>query len=181
MAEKLGLRFQGRVWKFGDNISTDLMMPGHLYSRMLPWEEIAKHSMAANRPGWAEQVRRGDIIIARRNFGCGSSRPAPRILKALGITVVVAESMSRLFFRNAVNVGFPVLICAGAYDAFEEGDVAEVDAETGQVRNLTRGTAFQGEALAPDTPPYEILKAGGLDTYLKDVIARMKKGTWRPA
>ena len=174
MADEMSLVFQGRVWKFGDSISTDLMLPGMLYSRMLASEEIAKSCMQANRPGWAELVQPGDIIVARRNFGCGSSRPAARVLKALGITVVVADSMSRLFFRNSVNVGFPVLICAGVYDAFDEGDTAEVNAETGEVKNITLGTAIQGDVLSPDSPPYQILKAGGLDPFLKEEVARMK-------
>ena len=174
MTEEMTLLFQGRVWKFGDNISTDLMLPGMLYTRMMGFEEIAKSCMQANRPGWAEQVKPGDIIVAGRNFGCGSSRPAPRILQALGITVVVAETMSRLFFRNSVNVGFPVLICGSVHDAFEEGDIAEVNAETGAVKNVTRDTVLQGEPLSPDTPPYQILKAGGLDPLLKRVVAEMQ-------
>ena len=98
MVDETSLVFRGRVWRFGDSISTDVIMPGMLYSRLLAPEEIAKSCMQANRPGWAEQVQPGDIIVAKRNFGCGSSRPAARVLKALGITVVVADSMSRLFF-----------------------------------------------------------------------------------
>ncbi len=174
MADGMSLVFQGRVWKFGDNISTDLIMPGMLYSRLLASDEIAKSCMQANRPEWAEQVRSGDIIVAGRNFGCGSSRPAARVLQALGITVVVANSMSRLFFRNSVNVGFPVLICAGAYDAFDEGDSAEVNAETGEVKNITKRTVIYGDVLSSDSPPYQILKAGGLDPFLKEEVARMK-------
>ncbi|MFQ6030673.1 MAG: 3-isopropylmalate dehydratase [Dehalococcoidia bacterium] len=179
MGQDESLLFQGKVWRFGDNISTDLMMPGLVYSKMASDQEIARYCMAANRPGWADQVRPGDIVVARRNFGCGSSRPAPRMLKTLGISVVVAESMSRLFFRNAVNVGFPVLICPGVYDAFEEGELAEVNAETGEVKNLTRGMVFQGEALSAGTPPYQILKAGGLQPLLREVIAKLKAGAQR--
>ena len=175
MADETSLVFRGRVWRFGDSISTDVIMPGMLYSRMLAPEEIAKSCMQANRPGWAEQVRQGDIIVARRNFGCGCSRPAARVLKALGITVVVADSLSRLYFRNSVNVGFPVLICAGVYDAFHEGDTSEVNAETAEVKNISQGTAIQGDVLSPDSPPYQILKAGGLDPFLKEEVARMKK------
>ena len=173
------LLFQGKVWKFGDNISTDLMMPGLVYSRMASDQDIAKYCMSGNRPGWVEQVRPGDIIVARRNFGCGSSRPAPRMLKNLGISVVVAESMSRLFFRNAVNVGFPVLICPGVYEAFEEGELAQVNAETGEVNNLTRETVLRGEALFPGTPPYQILKAGGLEPLLREAVAKLKADAHR--
>jgi len=170
------MHYQGRVWKFGDNISTDLIMPGSqvLANPLLSDEEAAKFCMWANRPGWAQQVQRGDIIVAGRNFGCGSSRPAPRMLKALGISVVVADSIARLFFRNSIHLGFPVLICPGVSQAFEEGDIAEVDLETGQVRNLTRGTVLQGEALPKDSPPYQILKAGGLEPFLKEAVARLK-------
>ena len=174
MTDSGPLIFEGRVWKFGDNISTDLMMPGMAYARMLESSEIAKSCMQANRPGWAEQVSPGDIIVARRNFGCGSSRPASRVLRSLGVTVVVANSMSRLFFRNSVNLGFPVVICSGVFDAFDEGDVAYVNAETGSIRNVTKDTELQGDTLSHDSPPYQILKAGGLDPFLKDEIARMK-------
>ncbi|MFQ5849703.1 MAG: 3-isopropylmalate dehydratase [Candidatus Binatia bacterium] len=179
MGEGESLLFKGKVWRFGDNISTDLIMPGLVYSKMASDQEIAKYCMYANRPGWAGQVGLGDIVVARRNFGCGSSRPAPRMLKTLGISVVVAESMSRLFFRNSVNVGFPVLICPRVHDAFEEGDLAEVNAETGEVKNLTRGTVLMGEALSSSTPPYQILRAGGLEPLLREVVAKLKGGAGR--
>jgi len=174
MAESTSLISQAKVWKFGNDISTDLIMPGMFRSQMLSVDEMTKYLMHSNRPGWAGHVEAGDIIVAGRNFGCGSSRPAPRMLKRLGISMVVAESMSRLFFRNSVNVGFPVLICAGVFDAFDEGDTAEVDAETGEVTNITQGTTIQGDVLSPDSPPYQILKAGGLDPFLKEEVARMK-------
>ena len=179
MTDAVSFMFEGRVWKFGDSISTDLMLPGQAHSRVMSEQEKARHCMSANRPGWAEQVEAGDIIVAGKNFGCGSSRPAPRMLKTLGISVVVAETMSRLFFRNAVNVGFPVLICRGVDETFEEGDVGQVNVETGEVKNLTRGTALQGEALSPDTPPFQILRAGGLEPLLKEVVAKMKAGAQR--
>jgi 3-isopropylmalate/(R)-2-methylmalate dehydratase small subunit len=167
------VRFRGRVWKFGDNISTDLMMPGSkvLARPGITDQEAAQFCMEANRPGWAQQVTLGDIIVAGRNFGCGSSRPAARLLKALGISCVVADSIARLFFRNSIHIGFPVLICPGVSRIFQEGDIAEVDIETGRVRNLTRGVEVQGEPLPKDSPPYQILMAGGLDPYLKARLA----------
>ena len=173
------MQYKGKVWKFGDKLSTDLMMPGTkiLAKPGISDQEASRFAMEANRPGWAEQVQPGDIIVAGSNFGCGSSRPAARMLKALGISVVVADSMSRLFFRNSVNVGFPVLICPGVSAAFEEGDAADVDLETGKVQNLTRGTSLHGEALAPDSPPFQILAAGGLETLLKQTVAEMQKGS----
>lgn len=170
--------FRGRVWTFGDHISTDLMMPGSkvlAHPNIAP-EEAAQYCMSANRPGWAAQVRKGDIVIAGRNFGCGSSRPAPRLLRALGVSVVVADSMARLFFRNCIHLGFPALLCPGVSKAFEEGQEAEVDLKTGAVVNLTTGRRLQGEALQPGTPPYDILQAGGLDQYLQQVL-RERKGT----
>ncbi|MGB9698730.1 MAG: 3-isopropylmalate dehydratase [Thermodesulfobacteriota bacterium] len=165
--------FEGKVWKFGDAINTDLMMPGSevLAQPGISDREAAKHCMSANRPGWAAQVQEGDIIIAGRNWGCGSSRPAARLFKALGISVIVAESISRLFFRNAINIGLPVLICPGCAAAFAEGDRAWINITNGEVRNLTSGQILQGEALPWDSPPAQILRAGGLKNLMQ-----MEKG-----
>ena len=164
---------EGKIWKFGNNINTDLMMPGSsvLSQPGISDKEAARYCMSANRPGWAEQVKEGDIVIAGNNWGCGSSRPAARLLKAMGIGVIVADSMSRLFFRNAVNIGLPVLICNGCSDSFQEGDRAQVDMESGKVTNLTRGKTLQGEALPADSPPAQILRAGGLKKLLQDDLA----------
>jgi len=165
--------FEGKVWKFGSNINTDLMMPGSsvLSQPGISDKEAARYCMSANRPGWAEQVKGEDVIIAGNNWGCGSSRPAARLLRALGIGVIVADSMSRLFFRNAVNIGMPVLICSGCSESFKEGDRARVDMETGKVTNLTSGKTLQGEALPVDSPPAQILRAGGLKKLLQEDLA----------
>ena len=151
------------------------MMPGSavLARPGLSDEEAARFTMMAIRPGWSDQVESGDIIVAGKNFGCGSSRPAQRLLLTLGITVVVADSVSRLFFRNCIHSGFPVLICPGVSRTFDEGDTAEVNIETGDVRNLSKGSALQGEALSKDSPPYQILMAGGLDPFLREVVRKM--------
>ena len=172
------MKYTGKVWKFGDKISTDLMMPGFavLAKPGISEQEASKSCMIANRPGWAEQVQKGDVIVAGENFGCGSSRPAPRMLRALGISVVVAESISRLFFRNSIHLGFPILICKGVSQLFEEGDTAEVDLESGEVKNVSKGTTVTGEALPKDSPPYQILTAGGLDPFLKEIVEKMKAG-----
>jgi 3-isopropylmalate/(R)-2-methylmalate dehydratase small subunit len=154
---------EGNVWKFGDSINTNLMMPG---SRMTV-EESAPRCMMANRPEWAAQVRKGDIIIAGRNWGCGSSRPAESVLKLLGISAVVADSMGRIFFKNAINRGLPVLICPGVSQIFAEGDRARVNVETGEVMNLSKGTQVRGEALPADSPPMQILLAGGLEAFMR--------------
>ena len=160
---------KGKVWKFGDNISTDLMMPAFLIDKDadITTEERAKYCMFSNRPDWAEQVRPGDIIIAGRNLGCGSSRPAAAQLKALGTSIVAAESMSRIFFRNAINLGFPVLICKGLTKVFMEGDIAEMEVTSGTVRNLTSKKSLQGETLPADRSPMQILNAGGIMPLLE--------------
>lgn len=160
---------RGRVWRFGDNINTDLMMPGFavLTRPDITPEEAAKYCMHSNRPDWAAQVKPGDIIIGGKNFGCGSSRPAGRSLKALGISIVVAESVARIFFRNCVNLGFPLMVCKGVSQAFDEGDTAEVKIATGEIRNLTTGKTVQGEPLSEDSPPMKILRAGGIMSLLE--------------
>jgi 3-isopropylmalate/(R)-2-methylmalate dehydratase small subunit len=167
---------QGRVWKFGDNISTDLMLPAFLQDKggSISLKERSKFCMFSNRPDWAGQVQPGDVIIARRNFGCGSSRPAAAQLLSLGISIVIAESISRIFFRNAINLGFPVSICKGIYDFFDEGDIADIDMIKGVIKNLTKGNAVSSETLPEHSPPMQILRAGGIlamleKEYLKDL------------
>jgi 3-isopropylmalate/(R)-2-methylmalate dehydratase small subunit len=127
----------GRVWKFGDSINTDLMLPGH--AALLSQSEQARLVFQANRPGWVDQVTRGDILIAGRSFGIGSSRPAARSLRNLGIGCVLAESFARLFFRNSVNWGLVALECPGIEAAFEEGETAEVSIADWSVRHSSSG------------------------------------------
>lgn len=168
--------FEGRVWKFGNNISTDLMMPGtDVQARPgITDEEAAQYCMKANRPGWAAQVQKGDIVIAGHNLGCGSARPGARILKVLGISIIMADSMSRLFFRNAVHVGMPVLICEGVSQAFEEGDIARINMEKGEVINQSTGVMIKAEPLPADSPPMQILRAGGLDKFIRQEIQKSR-------
>ena len=159
----------GRVWKFGDRISTDFMMPGHrvLANPDLTVEEAAQFCMEANRPGWATDVRPGDILVAGINFGCGSSRNGSQSLQALQISVVLAESISRIHLRNAVNTGLPTLVAPGISEFVEEGQELKVNIVTGEVENLGTGAVLQAEPWEEGTPPYEILMAGGLDAYMK--------------
>ena len=168
--------FEGRVWKFGDNISTDFMMPGTkvLATPGITDEEASQYCMSTNRPDWAARVQKGDIIVAGSNWGTGSSRPAARLLKALNISVVVANSIGRVFFRNAINIGLPALMCSGVSQAFDEGDIARVNVETGEVTNVTKGVTLQGEALPADSPPMQILRAGGLNAFMH--LAASKSG-----
>jgi 3-isopropylmalate/(R)-2-methylmalate dehydratase small subunit len=160
---------KGQVWKFGDNISTDLMLPAFLQDKGagLNIEERAKYCMFSNRPDWAAQVKQGDIVVARNNFGCGSSRPAATQLKMLGISLAIANSIARIFFRNAINLGFPVLICKGVYELFNEGDTAEVDIVKGIIKNLSTGKYLQSEILPEDSPPMQILRCGGIMSLLE--------------
>lgn len=152
--------FKGKVWKFGNYISTDLLMPGRSRHGKVDRSEMKYYCLQDERPEFAQNVQPGDIIVAGRNFGCGSSRPAVTNLKELGVSCVVAESFSMLFFRNCVSVAFPLLICEGVTHIFEEGDVAEVLFTEGKVHNLTRGTFVLGK-------PYpsfllRIIEEGGL-------------------
>ena len=123
----------GRVWKFGDNINTDLMLPGSvLYSSP---EVQARAVFMNNRPGWVDQVRQGDAIVGGFNYGMGSSRPAARSLRNCGVGFLLAETINGLFFRNAVNYGLLACECPGVSTAFEEGDTAELDIDAWSVRN----------------------------------------------
>lgn len=154
---------KGRIWKFGDNINTDLMLPNVAMAR--PESEQPKYCFSANRPGWSEEVKPGDIIVAGENFGTGSSRQAARVLKALGLGGVIADSVNSLFFRNCVNVGFCAIICPGVSEAFEEGDEVEVDMSRGTVKNTRTGIILQGEEIPPRL--LQILEAGGIRPLLE--------------
>ena len=130
----------GRVWKFGDDINTDLMLPGPLLTAS---EEKQRRAVfSANRPGWVDEVQMGDIIVGGRNFGTGSSRPAARSLRNLGLGALIAESINGLFFRNAVSFGFLALECPGIGAAFEEGHIADIAIDTLNVRNRDTGAAL---------------------------------------
>ncbi|MCL6090258.1 MAG: 3-isopropylmalate dehydratase [Candidatus Thermoplasmatota archaeon] len=154
---------KGKVWAFGDNINTDLMYPHACYT--LPEEERPLHTMWANRPGWAQQVNSGDILVAGKNFGVGSSRPAASNLKGLGISVVVAESVNGLFLRNSVNVGLPVVSCQGVSGIVREGDTVTVNLETGTLIDETSGKTAEFRPL----PGFlmDIIEAGGIIEVLR--------------
>jgi len=149
----------GRVWKFGDNISTDLMLPG---SVVYGTEEEQKRLVfAANRPGWVDHVKQGDIIVGGNNFGIGSGRPAARSLINIGIACLLVESVNGLFLRNAVNFGLPMMECAGVISTFSEGDIAEVDFDTFTVRNATKGGDRLNGAPIP-SKLLDLMLGGGL-------------------
>lgn len=169
------MRFTARVWKVGDNINTDLILPNRAF--YLTPEEQVSYVFSANRPGWAEQVQKGDILIGGKNFGMGSSRPAARSLRNLGLACLVAPYINGLFFRNAVNFAFPSIECPGVDDAFDEGDIAEVDVIAACVRNVTKGTELKARALPP--PLLAIVNAGGIYPLLEKEGSISTKGMSR--
>jgi 3-isopropylmalate/(R)-2-methylmalate dehydratase small subunit len=157
------MKFTARVWKFGDNINTDLILPNAAFY-LTPQEQL-KYVFRANRPGWVDEMRPGDILIGGKNFGMGSSRPAARNLKNLGLACLVAHSINGLFYRNAVNFAFPAMECEGVQEVFEEGDTAHVDFDSGEVKNLTRGKALRGRTIPPQL--LRIVDAGGIFPLLE--------------
>jgi len=162
---------RGRVWKFGDNIDTDVIIPFKYKARTIDPKELAQHVMEGIDPDFSKKVKPGDIIVAGKNFGCGSSREqAPLAIKAAGIAAVVAESFARIFFRNAINIGLPVLEVKGIFEKTDSGDLLEIDLSQGMVKNLSKGLTFKAAPM-PDTL-MEILKEGGLVNYLKKHRAR---------
>ncbi len=152
-----------KVWKFGDNIDTDLMLPGPYLWRSP--EDRARVVFQANRPGWVDQVRKGDAIVAGANFGCGSSRPAALSIQMCGVSFLLAETINGLFFRNAVNFGLLSFECSGVSAAFEEGDSAELSIAEWMVRNPRTGKALKIKPV-PETP-LSIMLGGGVIPLLE--------------
>jgi 3-isopropylmalate/(R)-2-methylmalate dehydratase small subunit len=166
---------RGRVWVFGDNVDTDVITPGVYVDA--PMEEMKKHVLEALNPRFPKEVKAGDIIVAGKNFGCGSSREtAPDAIKALGIAGVIAESFARIFFRNAVAIGLPVLTCPGVAQSFQEGDEAELDIANSRVKNLSQNTENSGPPLSAEI--LDILSQGGILVLLKNL--REKERTKNP-
>jgi 3-isopropylmalate/(R)-2-methylmalate dehydratase small subunit len=157
---------EGRVWKFGDNIDTD-QIAITAYSA-LPIEEMKKHTLERIRPEFAREVQPGDILAAGQNFGCGSSREtAPAALKALGVSAIVAESFARIFFRNAIAIGLPVVVCPGVSSSFEDGDEMKLDISNSRVTNMTRILTLQAQPLPKEM--MEVLSKGGIVPLLKSM------------
>jgi 3-isopropylmalate/(R)-2-methylmalate dehydratase small subunit len=160
------MMLKGKVWKFGDDIDTDQIYPGK-YLPLTDKEEMACHAMEGTEKGAAflKEVARGDIVVAGENFGCGSSREhAPVAIKGIGISVVIAESFARIFHRNCVNTGLPILVLASTA-GLNDGDVLEVDITNGRISNISTGESLQAETLS--SLELEIMAAGGLLSYLK--------------
>lgn len=155
----------GRAHVYGDNVDTDVIIPARYLTTIDP-DELAPHALEDLDPSFAARVRPGDVIVAGRNFGCGSSREhAPVALKGTGIAAVVAASFARIFFRNAINTGLPIVVCPEAAAAISDGDEVTVDVSSGTVVDETSGRSFKGEPL----PGFvmEIVRAGGLIPYVR--------------
>ena len=169
---------EGRVWKFGENINTDLIFPQSAFR--LPVAEQKRMVFSALRPNWAEGVAPGDLVIGGRNFGTGSGRPVGKVLGECGIAGLAADSINGLCIRNCINYSFPALECDGVASLFDEGDVARIDYTTGVVQNVTRGTERQGKPL----PAFliDLIDAGGIipmlirDGYIEDRMRPMPAG-----
>ncbi len=158
----------GTVWKFGDNVNTDVIFPGRYTYQIMTPEEMAPHAMEDLDPAFAKGVKPGDVIVAGKNFGCGSSREqAAACLKAAGVQAVVAKSFARIYFRNAINLGLPVLQSEEASDALETGDHVELDLARGEIRSAKGVFRF----LPLPASVLGIIEAGGLIEYTKRKIA----------
>jgi len=159
---------KGKVWKFGDNVNTDEIIPARYLNTSDP-NELAAHVMEDADPSFAGKVSRGDIIVAGENFGCGSSREhAPLAIKTAGVGCVVAKSFARIFFRNAINIGLPIVEAPGAAAESGGGDLLEVDLGAGTARNFRTGKTYKFEPFPPELQG--IIAAGGLMNYVKKTV-----------
>lgn len=160
------MKATGRVFKYGDNVDTDVIIPARYLNTSDP-KELAAHCMEDIDLDFAKKVQEGDIIVANRNFGCGSSREhAPIAIKESGISCVIASTFARIFYRNAINIGLPILECEQAVKSIEAGDKLEVNFDTGVIKNLTKNEQYQGEAF----PEFmqKIINSNGLVGYIKN-------------
>ena len=155
---------KGTVFKYGDNVDTDVIIPARYLNSSDP-AELATHCMEDIDKEFVHKVEAGDIIVANKNFGCGSSREhAPLAIKCAGVSCVIAETFARIFYRNAINIGLPIIECPEAAKAIQAGDVVKVDFDSGVITDETTGQSFTGQAF----PPFmqEIITAGGLVNYI---------------
>ena len=159
-------QFTGKVWVLGDDIDTDIIIPTE-YLALPTVEDMKQYGFSPLRPELAGQIQEGDIIVAGKNFGCGSSREhAPIAIKAAGVSCVIAETFARIFYRNAINIGLPIIECPEASRAIEAGDEVEVDFDSGIITDITKGTSFKGQAF----PEFmqKIIDAEGLVNYINN-------------
>ena len=160
------MKASGRVFKYGDNVDTDVIIPARYLNSSDP-AELATHCMEDIDPNFIHQVQKGDIIVADKNFGCGSSREhAPIAIKAAGVSCVIAETFARIFYRNAITIGLPIIEGPEVSKGIEFGDEVEIDFDSGMIYNKTKGTSFQGQAF----PEFmqKIIHAEGLINYINE-------------
>ena len=159
------MKAKGNVFKYGDNVDTDVIIPARYLNSSDP-KELATHCMEDIDKDFVNKVKAGDIIVATKNFGCGSSREhAPIAIKASGVSCVIAETFARIFYRNAINIGLPIMECKEASVAIRNGDEVEIDFDSGEIHDLTTGETFKGQAF----PEFmqKIINAEGLLNYIK--------------
>ncbi len=160
------MQAEGKVFKYGDNVDTDVIIPARYLNSSDP-AELAQHCMEDIDKEFVKKVQKGDIIVADKNFGCGSSREhAPIAIKAAGVSCVIAATFARIFYRNAINIGLPIIECPEAAEDIEAGDDVKVDFDTGIITDVTKGRQYRGQAF----PPFmqKIITAGGLVNYINE-------------
>lgn len=160
------MKLLGKVWKYGDDVDTDVIIPARYLNTSVP-EELAKHCMEDIDDTFAKNVKNGDIIVAEDNFGCGSSREhAPIAIKASGVSCIIANTFARIFYRNSINIGLPILECKEAVEDIKKGDEVEVNIETGEIKNLSNDKTYQAKGF----PEFmkDIINAGGLVNYARE-------------
>jgi len=167
------MKLEGRIWKFGSDVDTDAIIPARYLNQSDP-KELAKHAMEDERPEFIKEVKKGDILLAEKNFGCGSSREhAPIALKESGISCIIAKSFARIFFRNSFNLGLPLLESLEASEVIKGGDRVRVDLNTGEIFDLTQ----RKKIFAKPIPPFmqELLRDGGLIPHLRKKRLKRKR------
>ena len=166
------MKIEGRVWKFGSDIDTDAIIPARYLNQSDP-KELAKHVMEEERPDFLKEIKKGDILLADKNFGCGSSREhAPLALKAAGVSCIVARTFARIFYRNSLNLGLPLLESPEASEGIKDGDRVQVNLNTGEIFDLTQNRKFQAKPI----PAFmqDLLRDGGLISHLRKEKSKRK-------
>lgn len=172
MRKGVKMILKGKVWRFGDDINTDLIIPARYLNTREP-QELGAHCMEGVDPAFREKVTPGDIMVVGKNFGCGSSREhAPISIKACGIQAIIAKSFARIFYRNAFNIGLPIFESTEASDEIKEEDEVEIDGDSGIIRNITKNEEYKANPI----PPFmqELISAGGLMEWTKKKIKNFK-------
>lgn len=170
--KKALMKIEGRVWKFGSDIDTDAIIPARYLNQSDP-KELAKHVMEEERPDFLKEIKKGDILLADKNFGCGSSREhAPLALKAAGVSCIIAKTFARIFYRNSLNLGLPLLESPEASEGIKDGDRVRVNLSTGEIFDLTQSRKFRANSI----PAFmqELLKDGGLISHLRKEKSKKK-------